>query len=597
MRMHVLLAGLILAAPGPDLPIDGTWTQTGTAFRLSPARGAQLPKLEITNALTDAVISSEIEDDGPTGTLTSAEFKIARKTISFRIGGGGDPRTTFIELLINGRPVKTASGHRSDRLTPVTWDVSRFKGKAAKIRIVDAATGDWGHINVDHIVQTDSPEVPPYEPGPLYKETLRPQFHFTARQWTVNHPEPVERQEGWINDLNGLIYYDGEWHLFAQRWAICWLHAVSKDLVHWKELEPAWWEESPGSGTQSGTCVVDYHNTSGLGKDPKHPPMVAFWSRFDNLSQCISYSLDHGRTWTRYAGNPTFEKRERDPKVFWYEPGKHWVMIMYGDDAYHILNSPDLLHWTDQHHPIPNSFECPDFFELPVDGDPSKKKWVLIQGNGNYSTGSFDGKQFIEDGPRKACDLGPNFYATQSWHNTDTGDGRRIQTAWMRFSKFPNMPFSQMISFPCELSLHSSPDGLRIHRQPVAEIAKLHTSDKHFQDIPVSDELTLENDGDLFHLKAEVSIPKGATLTVTYRGEPVTFTSTELHSGEAHGTTTEVKTIEMLFDRTSIETYVNKGELSSTRFVLPKGEGLKISAQGGTVQVKSMSVFRLKSSW
>ena len=107
-------------------------------------------------------------------------------------------------------------------------------------------------------------------------QTLRPQVHFTARQWTIDRLNPRERQEGWLNDLNGLIYYDGEYHLFAQRWAKCWIHAVSKDLIHWTELQPAFWEESEGSGVQSGHCVVDYNNTSGLSPDKANPPMVAF---------------------------------------------------------------------------------------------------------------------------------------------------------------------------------------------------------------------------------------------------------------------------------------------------------------------------------
>ncbi len=177
------------------------------------------------------------------------------------------------------------------------------------------------------------------------------------------------RQEGWINDLNGLIYYDGEYHLFAQRWAKCWLHAVSRDLIHWTELDPAFWEEKLDSGVQSGTCVIDYKNTSGLSPNLATPPMIAFWPRFDNHSQCLSYSLDHGRTWKPYDKNPILDYPERDPKVFWYGPGNHWVMILYGNGAYHILNSTNLLNWTDTHHAIPNSFECPDFFELTVDGN------------------------------------------------------------------------------------------------------------------------------------------------------------------------------------------------------------------------------------
>jgi len=184
-------------------------------------------------------------------------------------------------------------------------------------------------------------------------------------------------QEGWINDLNGLIYYEGEYHLFAQRWWKCWLHAVSKDLIHWTEMEPAFWEEHNVTGSQSGTCVIDYDNTSGLGVSKDKPPMVAFWSRNENRSHCISYSLDKGRTWKYYEKNPFMVCPERDPKVFWYKPGKHWVMFLYGEGQYHIFTSSDLLHWKDAKNPIRGSFECPDFFELPIDGDKKNTKWVL----------------------------------------------------------------------------------------------------------------------------------------------------------------------------------------------------------------------------
>ena len=226
----------------------GDWKLTGTAFNLGPASDGLLPKLEIENSRDNQVVSSEVKGDAPTGTLTSPEFKIARKYISFSIGGGDYEHDTCINLLIHGKVVCSATGWRSNRLIPASWEVRRWLGQKAQVQIVDMASGDWGHINVDHIVQTDKPERLPVVTEPLYQETLRPQFHFTARQWTMDRLNPRERQEGWVNDLNGLIYYDGEYHLFAQRWAKCWIHAVSRDLIHWTELEPAFWEEKPESG-------------------------------------------------------------------------------------------------------------------------------------------------------------------------------------------------------------------------------------------------------------------------------------------------------------------------------------------------------------
>ena len=585
-----------------DLPIPNVndWTATGTAFKSRLASGELLKKLEIENSRDSQVISSEIDSDPPTGTLTSPAFKITRKYISFRVGGGDYEHHTCINLLIDGKIVRSATGWRSDRLAPVSWDVSRFLGRNAQLQIVDEASGDWGHINVDHIVQTDKPEQLPVAVEPLYRESLRPQFHFTARQWTIDRLNPRERQEGWVNDLNGLIYYEGEYHLFAQRWNKCWVHAISRDLVHWTELEPAFWEEKLDSGVQSGTCVIDYHNTSGLSPNKATPPMIAFWSRNDNRSQCLSFSLDRGRTWKHYEKNPFMVYPERDPKVFWYAPRNHWVMMLYGNSKYHIFTSTNLLDWKDAQKPIPESFECPDFFELPVDGDRKNTKWVLIQGNGKYSIGSFDGTEFNEATSRYSCDVGPNFYATQTWGNTETGDGRRIQTAWMRGSAFPDMPFNQQISFPCELTLRSTPRGPRIFREPVREIATLHRGNDTWTNrtLKANETLRLEPSGRLFHIQADLKIPEAAKLTFRIRGIPVVLTSKTIESGHPPAAVAdEIKTVEILVDRTSIEAFVNRGEVSSTRFILPRENGLSLKAEGGPVVIQSLTVYKLRSAW
>ncbi len=439
---------------------------------------------------------------------------------------------------------------------------------------------------------------------------------------------PRERQEGWLNDLNGLIYYEGEYHLFAQRWNKCWVHAVSRDLIHWTELEPAFWEEKLDSGVQSGTCVVDYNNSSGLSPDKATPPMMAFWSRNDNRSQCLSYSLDHGRTWKFHEKNPFLVYPERDPKVFWYAPGSHWVMMLYGKSQYHIFTSTNLLNWKDEQKPIKESFECPDFFELLLDGNRSNLKWVLIQGSGKYSIGTFDGTEFKEETARYSCDIGPNFYATQTWGNTDTGDGRRIQAAWMRGSSFPNMPFNQQVTFPCELTLRTTPKGPRVFREPIREIALLHAKQDSWTNrtLKANEELPLDSfpvsplprasespsppleeragerrlhpSGRLFHIQAEVAIPEGAKLTFHIRGVPVILTSKTVESGSRPATVADqIKTVEILVDRASIEAFVNRGAISSTRFILPKDKGLSVKAEGGPVTFHSLTVHQLKSAW
>ncbi len=579
----------------------GDWKAAGEAFGKGPVSGGLLKTLEIENAGEGAIASSEIDGDGPTGTLTSPRFKISQPYISFRIGGGDYEMHACVDLLVDGKTVKRATGRNSDRMTATAWDVREFMGREAQIKIIDEAEGTWGHVNVARIVQTDKPEVMPMAKGPIYQEPLRPQLHITARQWLMDRPNPGMRQDGWLNDLNGLVYHDGEYHFFAQRWNKCWIHSVSRDLIHWQELEPAFWEEKLDSGVQSGTCVIDYQNTSGLSPDPKNPPMVAFWSRNDNKSHCLSYSLDHGRTWKHYDKNPIMDFPERDPKVFWYEPGKHWVMMMYGSGKYYLFTSSNLLDWKNENNPINDAFECPDFFELPVVGNASVKKWALIHADGRYSLGTFDGRKFNEETPRRPSDIGgQHFYATQTFDNTGKADGRRIQLAWMRGSSFKDMPFSQQVSFPCELTLHETKDGLRLFREPIRELEMLHDTEKSLgkRTMKTGETLSLAASGELFRIRAEVGIPEGAKLIFNLRGFPVVLDSKGIDAGTgAHAVQDRIRTVEFLIDRASVESFVNHGEISSTRSFQPGEKGLSVKAEGGDVEIRSLAIHTLRSIW
>jgi fructan beta-fructosidase len=225
---------------------------------------------------------------------------------------------------------------------------------------------------------------------------------------------------------------------------------------------------------------------------------------------------------------------------------------------------------------------------------------VLIQGNGNYSIGSFDGTEFKEETDRHPCDVGTNFYATQTWHNTETGDGRRIQAAWMRSPSFPDMPFNQQVSFPCELTLRDTRNGLRIFRKPIREIALLH----HGQDtwtnrtLHANQVLPLEPSGRVFHIQAKLSIPEGAKLRFNLRGVPVVLTSQTIESGAPPASLADnIHTVEILLDRASLEAFVNDGEVSSTRYVLPNENGLSVKAESGTVTIESLSIYPLQSTW
>ncbi|MEK7953986.1 glycoside hydrolase family 32 protein [Luteolibacter sp. Y139] len=610
--MHSLLATVAFGAD--DIVINdfesagyGAWRKDGTAFDEGPARGASLATLEITNAVGSGVACSENFNSGttggndvPQGRLTSQEFEIQRKYISFKIGGGDYERHACMNLLVDGEIVKSATGRNSDAMYAASWDVTKWAGKKAKIELVDEASGNWGHILADQLVQTDAPAVLPVVTTPVYREAARPLYHFTARQWTMDRLNPGMRQEGWLNDLNGMIFYKGEYHMFAQRWNKCWIHAVSKDLVHWTELPPAFWEEELDSAVQSGSCVMDMKNTSGLGQPGKEPPMVAVWSRNDNRTQCLSYSLDSGRTFKHYEKNPLFVFPERDPKIFWHAPSNKWVMVMYGSGQYHIFTSTNLLSWKNENNPIPNAFECPDFFELPVEGT-STKKWVLVHADGKYSSGAFSGTKFTEETDRFLMDIGGDpFYATQTFNNTETGDGRRIQLAWMRGSNFPGQPFSQQVTFPCELKLKNTRAGLRIFRQPVREISLLADQVKNVPcgKLTPGEVTTICETGEAYRIEAEVDIPANASVVFNVRGTAVRLGKNELRVNDRSAKIPEdVKKVEILVDRASLEVFVNDGEISCTRILHPSAAGTLLTTEGGSATVPTVRLTTLKGMW
>ena len=259
---------------------------------------------------------------------------------------------------------------------------------------------------------TDEPPVVPMrlsdyrKSKQYYRERYRPQFHFSPEM-------------NWMNDPNGLVYYDGEYHLFYQHnphgneWGhMSWGHAVSTDLVHWKHLPIALHDEY-GVMAFSGCCVVDWNNTSGFGKNGQ-PPLVAVYTGhgYGNQTQDLAYSNDRGRTWTKFSGNPVLDLRNpnfRDPKVFWSKQSQQWVMLvsLAEEKKLQFYGSPDLKKWkwlSDfENAGVKNkpNWECPDLFELPVENEKGKTKWVLevdmgdgsVAGGsgGEYFVGEFDG--------------------------------------------------------------------------------------------------------------------------------------------------------------------------------------------------------------
>ncbi|MFF0341554.1 GH32 C-terminal domain-containing protein [Kribbella sp. NPDC004875] len=564
------------------------WEVHGNAFGSGPGTTDQ--------ALKGA--TSRNKPAGAQGRLVSAPFIVSHPYLNFRISGGDYEYKTCLNVVVNGQVVRTETGRAAELPHAASFDLTDWLGQEARVEIVDEADGDWGYVCVSEIVLSSTPTASTARP-PLYREALRPQLHFTSRQWAMHRENPVEREEGWLNDLNGLVFYDGEYHLFAQRWNKCWIHAVSNDLVHWTELAPAFFEESLGTGVQSGSCVIDHDNTSGLGEPGAGPPMVAFWSRNDNRSQCVSYSLDRGRTWTHYAGNPIMDLPERDPMVFRDHRRSQWVMVLYGDDRYQLLRSDDLLHWDSLDSAISDSFECPDFFELGVEGS-DESRWVLVRGDGRYSIGEFDGREFVEETSQLQVDGGPHFYATQSWAAGATTDLRRVQVAWMRGGRYPNMPFNQQVSIPCDLSLRRTDDGLRMYRKPVPELESL-TRSRHSWPSRV-----LAADGGwrvgtawpLVRITCDVSLAAEGELAIDISGTRVTVTPERIAvlDGE-QPTITGVSKLDIIVDTTSIEVFANDGEASLTACVQPGHYDLTFTASGADCTVEHLEVAELASIW
>lgn len=442
-----------------------------------------------------------------------------------------------------------------------------------------------------------------------YKEAYRPQFHFTPKT-------------NWTNDPNGLIHYKGEFHLFFQHnpfgidWGnMTWGHAVSPDLVHWKQLPHALHPDELGT-IFSGSGVVDWNNTGGF-QTGDEAVLVNFYTSAGShapepvpFTQSIAYSNDRGRSWTKYEGNPVIGHivgSNRDPKVIWHEPTQKWVMALYLDkNDYALFGSTNLKEWTRLSDlQIPDT-ECPDIFELPVDGDAENTRWVFWGAAGKYYVGDFDGTTFTPEGDAHRADYGANFYAAQTWSDIPASDGRRIQIAWMSGSKPPEMPFNQQMSFPCELTLRTTSEGIRLHREPVAEIETLHAYTHAWSNIALKpgEDLLAGLTGELFDIRAEVALNDASAVGFKIRGEDVRYDVARKQltflerSGPLVPQDGKIR-LHILVDRISIEAFGNNGELSMTSYFLPELDNADIGiyAEGGTATLVSLKVHELKSAW
>lgn len=474
----------------------------------------------------------------------------------------------------------------------VFCDMSRYQGKELRI----SYPGDNARLELiyqaDEITGQDS----------LYRESNRPQVHYTQRR-------------GWNNDPNGLLYYDGEYHLFYQHnpyereWEnMHWGHAVSRDLIHWTELQEALYPDEHGT-MFSGSAVIDYKNTSGFGKESV-PPMVAIYTAAssDRQVQCIAYSLDKGRTWTKYAENPVIDSKDkwnsvdtRDPKVFWFEPIKKWVMALNERDGHSIYHSDDLKHWDYQSH-ITGFWECPELFELPVDGNPDNKKWVMYGASGTYMIGEFDGYKFTPEAGKYYYTNG-SIYAAQTYTNIPESDGRRIQIGWGRIAH-PGMSFNGCMLIPTSLSLKTTSEGIRLFSTPIKEFDQLQTNvykGSNLTGEKASEALQPYKNNATLRIKATLKLSHATSAGLSLDGQ--NLLDYDMNGNRVNGvfyspddmTSMEIS-VDMIIDKTLIEAYIDNGAYSySMERKATNQEGFRF--WGNNIEVKNLEIYTLKSIW
>ena len=443
---------------------------------------------------------------------------------------------------------------------------------------------------------------------PAYDEPLRPQFHFTPAR-------------NFMNDPNGLVFFDGEYHLFYQHnpfgttWGhMSWGHAVSRDLLHWEHL-PVALPEDDGTMIFSGSVVVD-RNTSGL-CGPGGSCLVAIYTghRPDRQTQNLASSTDRGRTWTKYAGNPVIDlglKDFRDPKVFWHDPSKRWVMVAALPDQHKIrfFGSSDLKAWKTLSDFGPAGatggvWECPDLFPLPVDGASGDVRWVLdvdinpgaLAGGsgGQYFVGHFDGTRFVDEQPRARpswVDYGKDFYATITFSGLPPSDGRQIWMAWISNWAYandePTVSWRGAQSVPRVLGLRRTPAGLRLVQAPIDGVESLRDPGgpkaiESTTNLPASADIEIEAARGAWKTTAlRLHNDAGEEVIVGFTAEPpqVFVDRRKARSAPEHSAYVSREAgpvrwrdgrlrARVLFDRSVIEVFANDGETVLTERVYP----------------------------
>ncbi len=474
----------------------------------------------------------------------------------------------------------------------------------------------------------------PVDSGKSTREKYRPLYHFTP-------------EKNWINDPNGLVYYQDEYHLFYQynpygtTWGhMSWGHAVSKDLINWEHL-PVALEEYQHTETGdsvmifSGTALVDSNNTSGLceGKDC----LIAIYTSHVHKEnqgivqhQSLAYSNDKGRTWKRYDKNPILDiKRKdfRDPKVFWYEPQQKWVMALVVPDLFvvQLYQSKNLLEWNlmSEFGKVGDTtriWECPDLFSLPVENEPGKSKWVLSLSGGHpqgatfvgmqYFVGEFDGTTFTsEQTQARYVDHGKDFYAGIVYNNLPE---RTVMVGWVNnwtyANQIPTATWRGAMSLPRELSLTASGDNYTLIQKPVKETQLLRGNEikdlEEFTGGSLEIELTWDgSDGTILELfanqeeKTVIGLKENALFVNRTESGLVDFQPDFASLDEVKIDNADKKpiTLHIFVDQSIIEVFINNGHATITSQIFPTGiNTMRLPVKE---KISNLKAWELKSVW
>lgn len=606
----------------------GAWKPEGEAFGTLPVEGTLDGQMEVSGYEGKYLVNSFRGGDRSTGTLTSPPIPLQRDFVTFLIGGGAHEGETCVNLLVDGEVVRTATGPNqtsggSERLSRAYWDVKEFAGKRAVFQVVDQHRGGWGHINLDDLRASDQKDGIPAEDitkGPDlrtfasyeevgYDQPFRPQFHFSSLR-------------NWLNDPNGMVYLDGEYHLFFQHnpvdkvWGnMTWGHAVSQDMLHWKQLPHAILPYKGGT-IFSGTAAVDVDDTLGVQEGDTKTLVAAFTFAKHPFYQALAYSTDRGRTFTLWndgkaiVPNQGYDPGERDPKIFWHEPSHKWVMVLWVKQAQPgrvlFFNSDDLQSWKEvSQFDRDWVFECMDLVELPIDGDPKHTKWLLYDASFEYEIGEFDGKAFTTDHKVHRGDYGPNYYAAQSFNNMP--DGRCVSIGWMRGDNHPflkeDMPFNQQMSFPTGMELRTTAEGLKLYRWPVQEIESLYEETLTIEstDLASASAKLQDYPTELVDLSIEFEADDTTDLMLYLRGEKIEYREGAFHYAGANVPAKPIDgivSLRVLVDRASVELFANEGAAVSTHYATlePLNQSLGLSSKQNVI-IRKLTVHRLKSAW